>query len=335
MKSITGLGIIENAGPNHLGSFLKNRLKTATGVDIGVAFITRGAILDLLPYLKRAAMNGRVRVVTGLYHCFTEPEALRQLLFAQRETDYRISIRISTNRRFHWKSYFLFRQSTVVAIIGSSNLTDDGLSASGELNAVISAVRNSEVFRTAHKPFVEEWGQARPLTTSAQIALYAKARGKFVRPLPPPVSLNDILGTRRTVRPEKGAQQHWRDWISGTATAKTERLISEATNWDSKGYLWYVSGEPRHSRGDRIILFDFDDNYVRIVRVMDRTTMRRTPDGRHFTAYKQIPGTHRRKISKSLFLRLANSGLVCRKAEAQSARKVSARVWEKYAQALA
>ena len=92
MSVVTGLGVIENAGPNHLRGFLKRHIPAARAVDIAVAFVTQAGLADLLPTLKKASMNGPVRVLTGLYQCFTEPEALQSLLDEQDNTNSHLSV---------------------------------------------------------------------------------------------------------------------------------------------------------------------------------------------------------------------------------------------------
>src|SRR4051812_12749298 len=101
MNVITGLGAIENAGPNNLKAFLKVHSKGTSGIDIAVAFVTQSGVTHLLPSLKKAAMSGRVRLLTGLYQCFTEPQALRLLLAEQKDTSGRLSVRLSINPHFH------------------------------------------------------------------------------------------------------------------------------------------------------------------------------------------------------------------------------------------
>jgi HKD family nuclease len=335
MNVVTGLGAIENSGPNHLKAFLRAHSKGTLGIDIAVAFVTQSGFTELLPSLKKAAMNGPVRILTGLYQCFTEPQALRLLLAEQNDTSGRLSVRLSINPHFHWKAYFLQRARTAKIVIGSSNMTADGLLRSGEMNAVISLRRPSSSFMVLHKPFEEEWRDARPLMKE-QIERYAKARPKVVRRIQPSMPLQDILGARKV----KGGQnrpadqiserQFWRDVITGFADDDTEEVIEDTTNWNKKGYLWYSSWEPRHRRGDRIVLFDNPDNYVRLVQVMDTTrTPSITPNGRQFTAYRSLSKSHKRRLSKQLVTRLVAHGLLRKRSHAKSARKLTSSAFER------
>ena len=334
MRAITGLGVIENAGPNHLRGFLKQHIKTAKSVDIAVAFVTLAGLSDLLPVLKKASMNGSVRLLTGLYQCFTEPEALRVLLAEQTDTADRLSVRLSTDPHFHWKAYFLLKGGKATAVIGSSNLTAEGLGGSGEFNAVFSMSAKSPAYKSLRKPFEEEWKLAKPLHRE-QIDKYANARPKSMRVFQPSMSLKAILGGRPRQAERSSDCQYWRDWVTGAVADKTEEIVSESTNWDERRYLWYSSWEPRHKRGDRILLFDFAACYVQLVEVVDTTrTPIRTPDGQQFTAYRQVAKTHRRKLGQPLWRKLKDSTSITSKSDAQAARKLTSAVFERLSEVI-
>src|SRR5690349_17804578 len=96
------VGIVENAGPNTLASFLRNAGSVAGSVDIASAFVTSAGLGLMSRLLRKVTVKGRVRILTGLYQGFTEPDALRALLREQQETEGRLSVRISKDRHFHW-----------------------------------------------------------------------------------------------------------------------------------------------------------------------------------------------------------------------------------------
>jgi HKD family nuclease len=83
------------------------------------------------------AADGGVRLLTGLYQKFTEPQALRTLLRIQEETCGQLSVRLSLEPQFHRKMYLLTSRTRSTAILGSSNLTRDGLRSGGELNVMV------------------------------------------------------------------------------------------------------------------------------------------------------------------------------------------------------
>lgn len=135
--------VIENAGPNSLLENLKRILKKADRADIAVAFISVSGLNDLLPSLQLIAAHGSVRILTGLYQSITDPQALRTLLRIQEQSRGHLSTHISKEPKFHRKMYLTQVGSQVRAIIGSSNLTKDGLSSGGELNIYFSSAASS------------------------------------------------------------------------------------------------------------------------------------------------------------------------------------------------
>jgi hypothetical protein len=252
---------------------------------------------------------------------------LRSFLAEQKDTQGRLSVRISTNSHFHWKLYLLHRPTTTTAVIGSSNLTAEGLGQSGELNSVITLRRASSAFKLVLKQFNEEWRQAVPLTKE-RIERYSQARPKM---LPQPsIPLKEILGKVRKREQQPGEDretyepQFWRAYITGYASDETEKVIAERTNWGDNGYFWYGSGEARHNRRDVIAMFDFIDGWVRLVRVVDTThTPTATPDGRQFTAYKIIAKSHRRRLDKSLLAKLVSEGVLAKQSDAKRSKKLT------------
>src|SRR5262249_42316692 len=135
--------------------------------------------LDALLYLlKKTAAKGSVRLLTGLYQGFTEPAALWALLRAQDETEGRLSVRLSRDRHFHWKAYFLMQRQSAHVVIGSSNLTDDGLHKAGELNVVLTVSREAEQFAVLHGVFQRHWDVEAVGLTAPVIAEYELWRKK-------------------------------------------------------------------------------------------------------------------------------------------------------------
>ena len=186
-----------------------------------------------------------------------------------------------------------------------------------------------------HKPFEEEWNRAKPLH-KGQIAKYANARPKSVRVYQPSGSLRAILGGRPrqdAVRPVE--RQYWRDRVGGFVCKETEDIISESTNWDDLGYGWYVSGEPRHRIGDRIVFFDLPDGYVQLIEVVDTTrTPERTPDGQRFTAYRQVADSHRRRLGQTLWRKLKAASLISSKNDVRAAKKLRPHAFRQFCEVL-
>ena len=336
MKSVTGIGVIENAGPNHLRGYLKENIKNFSGVDIAVAFITQAGLDELLLTLRKASKQGPVRLLTGLYQCFTEPKALRILLAQQSDTQGRLSVRLSPIPHFHWKAYFLLGRHQATAIVGSSNLTSEGLGRSGELNTVLHVRRKSTAFQVLHRPFEDEWAAAFPLRVE-QINRYDKFRPKTTHAAHSPIPLSKILGLRSSPSGHSSypshERQYWRVSTSGYVCKETEAVIGDTTNWDVRGYSWYTSNESRHQKGDRIVMFDLTDGWIVNAEIVDTCrTPKRTPDGQFFTAFQRVAGTPRKRISRKTWSALRRCGHIRNRQDVDTSKKLRElsfmRLWE-------
>lgn len=308
---------IENSGPDNLRDTLKTLLnQTNTNeVCIAVAFLTQSGLNEIIQSLRQVAAHGSVKIITGLYQHVTEPQALETLLNIQKETRENFSVRVSTEPQFHRKFYILESKSQTIAIIGSSNLTKEGLQSGGEINVMLSSAKSISSTKELKKIFEKEW-KHRSITLSAtQIKRYEKARSKspnfksFNRS-----DIKKILGTEPThtqASPSSpDATDFWRDCITGYLKKRTDQIISESTNWDKRNYYWYSAGGKHNYRiKDRIFLFDTNDNKLRLVEVADiARTKIKTPDGRNFIAYKHVRG-YEKKLTKKLWLSLENEGI--------------------------
>ena len=106
--------------------------------------------------------------------------------------------------------------------------------------------------------------------------------------------------------------------------------MAEETNWDQKGYDWYATGRPVPYRiGDGIVVFDDARGWAMIVQVDDSvTTATRTPDGRHFVAFRPVPRMSRRRLTPSLYATLKASGMIRGKGDAMRGCRISRGMWE-------
>ncbi len=316
-SSPVSLEFIENSGPDNLRDTLTALLlKTSTNeVCVAVAFTTQSGLDEIIQPLRQVATQGSVRLITGLYQQVTEPQALETLLKIQKETRGKFSVKLSKEPQFHRKFYILESKSQTIAIVGSSNLTKEGLQSGGEINVIISSARNTTSARDLKKIFEKEWGQRAVSLSAKQIAKYKKARNKktefknFNRS-----ELKSILGTELVHQkadpsaPE--TPEYWRDCISGYAKKSTNQIISETTNWDAYNYSWYSTGGKHQFRiDDRIFLFDEPEGKLSLVRVTDIARIKvSTPDGRNFIAYKYVRG-YGKRFSKKLWEALKKEGI--------------------------
>jgi hypothetical protein len=214
--------------------------------------------------------------------------------------------------------------------------------ASTHLTAQIS--RNH--FRRTHHACSDQLGDYRKRRTQSPTSFpqsaiqgcfpYAEARPKEIIFNKTSVPLSRILGAPlRPSAPLEHELQYWRTWITGFVSDETKQIIKESTTWEDKGHSWYSSGEPRHRVNDRVLIFDSPSGYVFGARIIATTrTPILTPDGRHFSAYKRIRGSHRRKIGKPLLKQLREAGLIRRKSDLESQRKVTEQIWCKYTEVL-
>jgi len=335
MNGPSNLAIIENEGPNYLGKYLLSHLKTATSADIAVAFVTATGLAQIRPALQKLACGGHVRLLTGLYQWFTEPTALKQLLELAEGARGRFQVRLSRNKHFHWKSYHIHGARSSTVIVGSSNLTSDGLLSSGELNLSLSLSKASAI--PLCKAFEEEWIDSVDLTNK-QIKLYQQLRPTLAGKQQY-VPLSKVLGRPMRqakqpalcLKPNEGPQL-WQDYASRYASAKTTNLIEESTNWDQKKYLWYT-GEKRHVKGDRLVMFDFCRNRVMLASITGTTAVE-TPDGRYFTAYRKEVGTSERVLCPRLWRSLRQAGVLTVQEDARKVRKLRQRQFENLVNAI-
>ncbi|MDX9704057.1 MAG: phospholipase D-like domain-containing protein [Candidatus Auribacterota bacterium] len=336
---------IENNGPDNLRDTLKALLsQTSTSeVCIAVAFLTQSGLDEIIQPLCQVAAQGSVKLITGLYQHVTEPQALETLFNIQNETRGNFSVRLSTEPQFHRKFYIFESKSRMSAIVGSSNLTKEGLQSGGEINVIISSAKNMPSVKELKKIFEKEWKYRAIPLSAEQIKKYQKVRSKlayfksFSRS-----EIKKILGTAPTHQKATPSlpneTEFWRDCITGYVKKRTEQIISETTNWDAKNYFWHSAGGKHNYRiKDRIFLFDKAESRLRLVEVTDIARIKiSTPDGRNFIAYKDVRG-YGKRFSKTLWEALKKQGIssddICKRVSLskETAKKLSSLVKTKRA----
>ena len=328
------VGAIENSGPNTLVSYLRNAGTAATHIDIAVAFITAAGLESVLHLLKRISARGHVRLLTGLYQGFTEPKALRMLLREQQQSDGRFSVQISTDQHFHWKTYFLICKTTAQVIIGSSNLTDDGLRQSGEYNVVLSMQKASKPFQDLHGVFERHWDSRSRTLTESNLTKYEvwRASNDIVL-LKHRVPLANILAFDRR-KPKAEVRREplfWRIGVDGELSGEALSMLSETTDWDRRGYGFLSTWREGFGVGDRVVLFNLGQKNVSVVEIKETTrTPKRTPDGFHFAAYRSVKGTRLRNLIPKRWKSMKSAGLIRLKGDVHSIRRLSAKKFEAF-----
>lgn len=300
--------VIENIGKdNNLRDVLKTCFAKASEAYIAVAFVTESGLNEIIQPLGEVAVRGKVRLITGLYQHVTEPKALKTLLSMQNEPRTNLSVKLSKEPQFHRKIYLMENKRQAIAIIGSSNLTREGMRSGGELDLMLSLSPNSPYYVRLKEALEKDWNQHRSVRLNReQIKRYENARP--TKPQPRGYTkgqLKKILGKHIAAPPDDEKIRIWRDCITGIVKQSTVDAIARETSWEKRKYDWFVRTTNFHYRiGDRIFLFDFPAKRLSLVEVIDTTRMPiNTPDGRYFVAHKQVR-TYSRRFSKTLWEQL-------------------------------
>ena len=332
---------IENSGPNTVVQFLRNAGSRSKQIDIGVAFITAAGLNSLLYLLKKTATIGSVRILTGLYQGFTEPKALRTLLRVQEETEGRLTVKLSRDPHFHWKSYYLINGTKAHVVVGSSNLTEDGLSDSGELNIVLSLATSSKPFCDLRKLFDEHWESRAEQISDDLLSRYEEQRTEAGAGHRKSISISSIFGRKHKPKPEVKlrAPRYWRTCVNGYLSEETVSLLSETTNWDRKGWLYLSAWNTSFFRGDLVLVFDINGTSkgtsLYVAEIVDTTTTPvRTPDGTHFAAFKRLKKYDLRKLVPNRWKMLKADGLLKRKDDADYTKRISIATFERFVENL-
>ncbi|GAB4298115.1 MAG: hypothetical protein Kow0090_13470 [Myxococcota bacterium] len=328
--------IINNNGPNNLRDILEEIIPQAKSINIAVAFISEKGLDKIIGVLNKAANKGvEIRILTGLYQKITEPRALKQLLAIQKNKK-NIVVKLSCERKFHRKFYCINLSKKTHLIIGSSNLTDDGLSSAGELNAYLSLPRNSDVLEMIIKDFENEWGNRNAVTLNEkQIRKYEDKRDVVYSNFNS-ATLKDILGSETSHRGVKNnvapalRKYHTFD-LHGYLDEKTADTIGDETNWDKKKYECCNCSrdELKLQAGDRIMVFDHWDKKIFIAEIKDSVkTSIWTKYGRYFIAYRHLKGFRRKRMSDDLWKELKKLGVIKKHKRKKPKKTISDETWK-------
>lgn len=337
--------IIDNSGPNQLGKTIQQFLNKADSVDIAVAFATQEGVLNLIDGLSRVGRRGQCRILVGVWQWFTQPDALRHLLRAQHQADGGMEVRVARLAQFHAKLYCFYRGSSANIVVGSSNLTDKGLRSEGELNICLHGNTKTHAITQARNRFNSYWNSGRKLTESNS----ARYKREYEQNLPKTprksVPITKIFGRASTAssrtltsKRRKNKQldiRYWRDSTDCFMDPATEDLLGRSTDWDRRGWWYYSSTDARYRVGDRVLLFDFNENELWLIEIKETSTSPVvTPDGRHFVAYARIRGTKKYHFSVGLWARLRNEKLVSSKSAAHRRSEITEDKWDEFRLAL-
>ena len=335
MKEGIRIELIENKGPNNMGYELKRSFEVSSGVDMAVAFISSKGLDLILNDIKKVLSkeNSSVRILTRMSKdAFNEPSALRALLDLCKDYEGRVEVRITRLiSDFHEKMYLFSSNTSFTIFIGSSNLTEKALIGEGEINVKITTSHPKALAKQSIENFEEYWNDADELTDEKVDKYTSFYRYVHTREL-------DKTGKRlwgevsRAVRKRSAKKalipterKIWFDNITGFLKDETERIVKDCTSWDR--FQYYSCGPKTYkklNRNDVLVLADYTNKHLTVNHVKSKTRTSKTPDGRFFVAFQQIPGSKYKKITRELVLRMKQAGIIKRASELKpsSAKKI-------------
>jgi HKD family nuclease len=270
------------------------------------AYVTKAGLRRLLASVKRLVQGrGRtIRILTGLKDYFTDPEALAILWHLARKSKGRLVVRVSRNLRFHAKLYLVDLGKWSVTIVGSANLTSEGLATDGELSALIKTMASDKISKRFWAWFDKEFTSARDLDERL-IETYRRAR-KSNRPVQTRIKDKRLLAMLRGIMPNhEGSQRagnagakdqsspaYWRGTIDASMSDKGMAQLREAATWftgSEPDFICYANSPSALKNvrtGDYLFVFDSSkgkrNGWVKVARVIETHDYPPTNDGRCF-----------------------------------------------------
>ena len=242
-------------GDDPLEKHLKPLLADTDRADIAVAFITQSGLNVLEPHFRDLlARKGRIRLLTGDYLGFTDPDCLNRLLDLKDEYPEFVTLRVYECRgdTFHPKVYILNGgQSGGVAVVGSSNMTKAALSQGAvEWNQRTIHDRDVRAFQDVSEGFEELFRHRQTsVLTSSWIESYRARR----KPMVKAPSTDDPRGPEETldaVSPHP-VQQEALEALAATRKAGNEAgLVVLATGL---GKTWLSAFDAEQAGAKRVL----------------------------------------------------------------------------------
>lgn len=175
--------LVSGGSEDPLLPHLVELLDQASAVDIAVAFTMQSGVNLILPHLQDVLdRGGRVRILTGDYLGFSEPNALR--LLSDLTGDIQLKIYEAGSTSFHPKSYIFYMEpGNGTAFVGSSNLSHTALRTGVEWNYRVVTAQDKVGFAHVVEGFERLFAQVQATFLTPQwIDQYEKCR----RSLPTP-----------------------------------------------------------------------------------------------------------------------------------------------------
>ena len=321
--------LVNNVGPNTVESVFRELANSAKTLRAVVAFATKAGVDAVMPHIRRIAERGHASITVGLYQGVTEPAALRALAKARKEMNGRLTVSVATSPNLHRKVYVFTLAKQTALLVGSSNLSVEGLCSEGECNVLLRLPGSPNLRQ--YVPELADGNEAAIPLTPQLISDYEYSR-KRPQPGVSKGQLRRMLKSR-SVRPKLPSNEpkecSWlRRGLTGYAKPQTEEVIARQTGWDRRGWEWCtVDREDRVSIGDHVLMFDYCRKTawaeIVIVKGVTRTAIS-TPDGRFFFAYQSNRKRFRRRqLTKTFWRMLSDAGWRLSKKESENMRKLS------------
>ena len=147
--------VLNKQNASTVSHVIKNELKDCEEFYFSVAFITKEGLLNLQTVLAELYEEYGVKgkIITADYLNFNKPEMFEHLLLIPN-----IEAKRSSDKNFHPKGYiFKKKNHTYSAIVGSANLTDEGLVKNTEWNLKLNFDKNSKLFKQIITEFNDQW----------------------------------------------------------------------------------------------------------------------------------------------------------------------------------
>lgn len=325
------LDVIDNSGATSMIAELRKELDTCWRARLATASLTRGGIRFIEEALCEVRSNLKIQLLVGLYNGHTEAAALRRLLNLQKRFGDHLEVRIANIGRFHWKTYLFDNKSGATAFVGSSNLTNDGLSAEGEFNIRLNSASMSGYLTHVAETFDRFWKKHSKLLTKDIAEEYAPVSNQSKEAI---LKIGPII--RGILRPPKRGHEEREPIkvatiltsVEGSLCRATIKAVKDKTKWYSNGWLYMVcsrkADRDRLEKAGAFYLADFREKRMLLsLNDVRDTDEFKTEDGQYLVAYKTRKGSVPKYVSPTIFTRLKREGLIKTKEDLRRDRRLS------------
>ena len=157
----------DKENPKKVFDTLKDNLENCEEFIFSVAFINdSGLNLFKQIFLELKEKNPQIkgRIITSNYLSFTEPKALKDLLYYDNIEVRMYYINEGDKVGFHTKGYiFKYKNDQYKVVIGSSNITQSALTSNNEWNNLIVSTKSGEIMKNILSEYERMWEKSLPL----------------------------------------------------------------------------------------------------------------------------------------------------------------------------